>query len=54
MTVNSAATSNEQFIYATLEVSKNSWLLTIQDPCRDNLTKCLSLPLEGHTGGRGG
>ena len=36
MTVNSAATSNEQSIYAALELSKNSWLLAIQDPCRDN------------------
>ena len=36
MTVISAATSNEQSIYAALELSKNSWLLAIQDPCRDN------------------
>ena len=36
MTVNSAGTSNEQSIYAALELSKNSWLLAIQDPCRDN------------------
>ena len=36
MTVNSAATSNEQSIYPALELSKNSWLLAIQDPCRDN------------------
>ncbi len=36
MTVNSAATSNEQSIYAALELSKNSWLLATQDPCRDN------------------
>ena len=27
MTVNSAATSTEQSIYAALELSKNSWLL---------------------------
>ena len=36
MTVNSAATSNEQSIYAALELSKNSWLLAIQVPGRDN------------------
>jgi transposase len=36
MMVNSAATSNEQSIYAALELSKNSWLLALQDPCRDN------------------
>ena len=36
MTVNSAATSNEQSIYAALELSKNSWLLALQVPGRDN------------------
>ncbi len=36
MMVNSAATSNEQSIYAALELSKNSWLLAIQVPGRDN------------------
>ena len=36
MMVNSAATSNEQSIYAALALSKNSWLLALQDPCRDN------------------
>jgi len=30
------STSNEQFIYAALELSKNSWLLAIQVPGRDN------------------
>ena len=38
MTANSAATSNEQSIYAALELSKNSWLLAIQVPGRDNPT----------------
>jgi transposase len=36
MTVNSAATSNEHSIFAALELSKNSWLLAIQVPGRDN------------------
>jgi transposase len=36
MTVISATTSNEQSIYAALELSKNSWLLAIQVPGRDN------------------
>jgi hypothetical protein len=36
MMVNFAATSNEQSIYAALELSKNSWLLAIQVPGRDN------------------
>ena len=36
MMVNSAATSNEQSIYAALELSKNSWLLALQVPGRDN------------------
>ena len=30
------STSNGQFIYAALELSKNSWLLAIQVPGRDN------------------
>ncbi len=30
------ATSNEQCLYAALELSKNSWLLAIQFPGRDN------------------
>ncbi len=30
------STSNEQSIYAALELSKNSWLLAIQVPRRDN------------------
>ncbi len=29
-------TSHEQSIYAALELSKNSWLLAIQAPGRDN------------------
>ena len=36
MIVNSAATSNEQSIYAAFELSKNSWLLAIQVPGRAN------------------
>ena len=36
MMVNSTATSNEQSICAALELSKNSWLLAIQVPGRDN------------------
>ncbi len=36
MTVNSATASHEQSIYAALELSKNSWLLAIQVPGRDN------------------
>ena len=30
------STSNEQSIHAALELSKNSWLLAIQVPGRDN------------------
>ncbi len=30
------STSNEQSIYAALELGKNSWLLAIQVPGRDN------------------
>ncbi len=30
------STSSEQSIYAALELSKNSWLLAIQVPGRDN------------------
>ncbi len=36
MTRFSASTSNEQTIHAALELSKNSWLLAIQLPGRDN------------------
>ena len=36
MTRVSAAISNEQSIYGALELSKNSWLLAIQVPGRDN------------------
>ncbi len=36
MTRISAAISNEHSIYAALELSKNSWLLAIQVPGRDN------------------
>ena len=36
MMVNSATASHEHSIYATLELSKNSWLLAIQVPGRDN------------------
>ena len=32
----SAANSNDPSIYAALELSKNSWLLAIQVPGRDN------------------
>ena len=30
------STSSEQYIHAALELSKNSWLLAIQSPERDN------------------
>ena len=36
MTTISTAISNQQSIYAALELSKNSWLLAIQVPGRDN------------------
>ncbi len=36
MTKFSAAISNDQSIHAALELSKNSWLLAIQVPGRDN------------------
>ncbi len=36
MTTTSAATSCEQTLHAALELSKNSWLLAIQVPGRDN------------------
>ncbi len=36
MTQFPASTSNEQSIHAALELSKNSWLLAIQSPGRDN------------------
>ena len=36
MTQFSLSTSNEQSIHAALELSKNSWLLAIQSPGRDN------------------
>ena len=39
MTGISAAISKEQSIYAALELSKNSWLLTIQVPCRDAVAR---------------
>ncbi len=32
----SVSSSSEQTIYASLELSKNSWLLAIQLPGRDN------------------
>ena len=47
MMVNSAATSNEQSIYAALELSKNCWLLAIQIPGRDNPSQ---RPLPGSDG----
>ncbi len=36
MSVSSPTTSGEQTVYAALELSKNSWLLAIQLPDRDN------------------
>ncbi len=36
MTTTSQATSSEQTLHAALELSKNSWLLAIQVPGRDN------------------
>ena len=36
MSVSSPTTSGEQTLYAALELSKNSWLLAIQLPYRDN------------------
>ncbi len=36
MTTSPTATSSEQTLYAALELSKNSWLLAIQFPGRDN------------------
>ncbi|NIP18359.1 MAG: IS110 family transposase [Xanthomonadales bacterium] len=36
MTTSPTATSSEQTLYAALELSKNSWLLAIQAPGRDN------------------
>ena len=36
MTTSPTATSREQTLYAALELSKNSWLLAIQVPGRDN------------------
>ncbi len=36
MTQFSLSTSDEQTIHAALELSKNSWLLAIQAPGRDN------------------
>ncbi len=36
MTQVPVSTSSEQSIYAALELSKNSWLLAIQVPGRDN------------------
>ncbi len=36
MSSSPTATSSEQCLYAALELSKNSWLLVIQFPGRDN------------------
>ncbi|MEE8280197.1 MAG: hypothetical protein V3R55_05790, partial [Alphaproteobacteria bacterium] len=36
MTQFPVSTSNEQSIHAALELSKNSWLLAVQVPGRDN------------------
>ena len=36
MTQLPVSTTNEQSIHAALELSKNSWLLAIQAPGRDN------------------
>ncbi len=36
MTTSPTTTSSEQTLYAALELSKNSWLLAIQFPGRDN------------------
>ncbi len=36
MSVSSPTTSGEQILHAALELSKNSWLLAIQLPDRDN------------------
>ena len=36
MTEFAVSTSNEQSIFAALELSKNSWLLAIRVPGRDN------------------
>ena len=36
MTTSTTATSGEQTLHAALELSKNSWLLAIQFPGRDN------------------
>ena len=36
MSLSPISTSNEQSLYAALELSKNSWLLAIQIPGRDN------------------
>ena len=36
MSSSSTATPDEQTLYAALELSKNSWLLAIQFPDRDN------------------
>ncbi len=36
MTQNPVLSSDERSIYASLELSKNSWLLAIQVPGRDN------------------
>ncbi len=40
MTSISTAISNKQFIYAGLELSKNSWLLAIQVPGRVLSDEC--------------
>jgi hypothetical protein len=36
MTTSLATTSGEQALYCALELSKNSWLLAIQFPGREN------------------
>ena len=36
MSLSALSTSDEQSLYAALELSKNSWLLAIQLPDRDN------------------
>ncbi len=36
MTTSATATSGEQTLHCALELSKNSWLLAVQFPGRDN------------------
>ena len=45
------STSNEPTIYAALELSKNSWLLALQSPGRDNPSLH---PIKGGTSGPAG